>query len=214
MGRSRADTRARSGENDAAAGKATTPERSGRACYTRRAFVGHRPNAATIHTVRQVLFVCTGNIFRSMTAEFALRHALGPQNVVEVASAGTEDRWYEVHPYVSGYLHSRGIDVGRHRRRTLRAGMMGPGVAVIAMSTDHREFIAREFGRHDVRLYTEACGLEAAPLLDIHEAVADFTTNPEASAAHVRWTIDRILELTPRLVQRLDELLKVVRADG
>jgi len=92
--------------------------------------------------------------------------------------------------------------------------MMLPGVSVIAMSTDHREFIAREFGRHDVRLYTEACGLEAAPLLDIHEAVADHATNPEASAAHVRWTIDRILELTPRLVQRLDELLKVVRADG
>jgi protein-tyrosine phosphatase len=168
---------------------------------------------ARIHTVHQVLFVCTGNIFRSMTAEFALRHALRPEHVVGIASAGIEDRWYEVHPYVSGYLRSRGIDVSRHRRRTLGAGMMGPGVSVIAMSTDHREFIAREFGLHDVQLYTEACGLEPAPLLDIHEAVADYATNPEASAAHVRATIDRIIDLTPRLVQRLDGLKKIAWTD-
>jgi len=153
--------------------------------------------------MRQVLFVCTGNIFRSLTAEYALRQALGARPGILVASAGTEDRWYDVHPLVSGHLHSRGIDVSRHRRRTLTADMLTPVVTVIAMSTDHREFIAQNFGRRDVPLFTEACGLEPAPLPDIHEAVPDYASNPEASAAHIRDTIDRILELTPGLARRL-----------
>ena len=153
--------------------------------------------------MRQVLFVCTGNIFRSLTAEYALRHALGLRPDLQVASAGTEDRWYDVHPLVSDHLRSRGIDVSRHRRRTLTADMFAPTVTVIAMSTDHRDFIAQRFGRRDVPLFTEACGLEPAPLLDIHEAVPDYASNPEASAAHVRGTIDRILELTPELARRL-----------
>ena len=153
--------------------------------------------------MRQILFVCTGNIFRSLTAEYALRHALDPRAGILVASAGTEDRWYDVHPLVSGHLHSRGNDVSRHRRRTLTADMFAPTVTVIAMSTDHRDFIAQNFGRRDVPLFTEACGLEPAPLLDIHEAVPDYASNPDASAAHIRDTIDRILELTPGLARRL-----------
>ncbi|TMH71623.1 MAG: low molecular weight phosphotyrosine protein phosphatase, partial [Betaproteobacteria bacterium] len=38
-----------------------------------------------------VLFVCTGNIFRSLTAEYALRRELGAQSAVAVASAGIHD---------------------------------------------------------------------------------------------------------------------------
>jgi protein-tyrosine phosphatase len=153
--------------------------------------------------MRQILFVCTGNIFRSLTAEYALRQALGLRPDLLVASAGTADHWYDVHPLVSGHLHLRGIDVSRHRRRTLTADMLAPAVTVVAMSTDHRDFIAQSFGRRDVPLFTAACGLEPAPLLDIHEAVPDFASNPDASAAHIRDTIDRILELTPNLARRL-----------
>jgi hypothetical protein len=81
--------------------------------------------------------------------------------------------------------------------------MLQPAVTVIAMSTDHREFIAERFGRHDVLLFTEACGLEPAPLLDVGEAIADAGSNPTAVEAHVRFIIDRILELTPQLARRL-----------
>jgi protein-tyrosine phosphatase len=107
--------------------------------------------------MRQILFVCTGNVFRSMTAEHALRQVLADHPGVSVSSAGTLDQLCTVDPIVVAYLHSRGIDVSGHRRRTLTADMLEPEVTVIAMSTDHREFIAQRFGHDDVLLFTEAC---------------------------------------------------------
>jgi hypothetical protein len=74
---------------------------------------------------------------------------------------------------------------------------------VIAMSTDHRKVLTQQFDRRDVPLFTEACGLPGEPLPDIDEVIADHATNEAAVEAHVRWTIDRIIELTPRLAERL-----------
>jgi protein-tyrosine phosphatase len=154
--------------------------------------------------VRQVLFVCTGNVFRSLTAEYALRAALNGRADIVVASAGTEDYPHVVRPEVSEYLLQKGFEVRAHRRRTLTRDMIDN--LVIAMSLDHREFIGTRFGKQ-VPVFLECCGGAAEALLDLHEAVSDYRTNTAASLAHIRQTIDRIVELTPRLAARIDRLL-------
>jgi protein-tyrosine-phosphatase len=63
--------------------------------------------------MRRVLFICTGNIFRSLTAEYSLRHVLGVRSDILVTSAGTEDFPHVVSPYVKEYLLARGLDVSR-----------------------------------------------------------------------------------------------------
>jgi len=151
----------------------------------------------------RVLFVCTGNIFRSLTAEYALRAALGAGSDIVVASAGTEDFPHVVKAAVRDYLLARGLDVRGHRRRTLTAEMLREPGLVIAMSTEHRAELVARFGRRDVPLFTEACGLLGEPLPDVEQAVADHETDTAAVEAHVRMTIDRIIELTPRLAARL-----------
>ena len=60
--------------------------------------------------MRRVLFICTGYIFRSLTAEYALRKYLGTDTLIVVASAGTEDFPHMVHPFVRGYLLIQGLD--------------------------------------------------------------------------------------------------------
>ena len=156
--------------------------------------------------MRNILFVCTGNIFRSLTAEHALRHALGERRDVRVASAGTADYPYEVRQNVRDYLHAKGFDVSSHRRRTLTRAVLDDSHLVIAMSIDHRAHILERYGVA-VPLFLEACGEAAAALPDIEEVVLDYATNPAKVDAHVRATIDRILALAPRLAARLDALL-------
>jgi protein-tyrosine phosphatase len=151
----------------------------------------------------QVLFVCTGNIFRSLTAEYALRAALPAGSGIIVSSAGTEDFPHVVSPIVSRYLFSRGFDVRGHQRRTLTAAILQQANTVIAMSTEHQRDLAEQFGRLDIPLFAEACGYPGETLPDVDEAVADHRSNPDAVVAHVHKTIDRIIELTPRLAREL-----------
>ena len=150
----------------------------------------------------QVLFVCTGNIFRSLTAEYGLRAALPNDSIVRVSSAGTEDHPYLVRDVVRDYLSTKGLDVSRHARRTLTREILSASTLPIAMSTDHCAFIRKSFGL-EVPLFTEVCGLGAEPLPDVDEVVPNFESNPIAAAAHVRFTIDRILSLTPKLATRI-----------
>jgi protein-tyrosine phosphatase len=149
-----------------------------------------------------VLFVCTGNIFRSLTAEYGLRAALPPNSGVRVSSAGTEDFPHVVKDIVREYLSTKGLDVRPHARRTLTREIFTAATVPVAMSTDHRAFMRESFGA-EVPLFTEVCGLAAEPLPDVDDVVPNFETNPLAAAAHIRFTIDRILSLTPALAARI-----------
>ena len=160
-----------------------------------------------VRNVSHVLFICTGNIFRSLTAEYALRDALLPRRDIVVSSAGTDDFPHVVRPLVRDYLLAKGIDVRNHERRTVTRVLLDDSRLVVAMSTDHRSFLSERFGI-DVPLFTEACGGTPEPLPDIEEVVADYQTNTPAAEAHVRHTIDRIVALAPEMVKRIDALLE------
>jgi protein-tyrosine phosphatase len=157
--------------------------------------------------MRRVLFVCTGNIFRSLTAEYALRATLRENPEIHVSSAGTDDYPHVVRPEVRAYLREKGLDVSRHLRRTLTQAIVDESHLLIVMGTDHRSTLQRGFGV-SAPLYLEACGEAAEGLPDIEEVIADYRTNTAAVTAHVRRTIDRIIELAPRLAERIPLLLR------
>jgi protein-tyrosine phosphatase len=158
----------------------------------------------------QVLFVCTGNVFRSLTAEYALRAILGQRAHISVASAGIDDRAQLVPPEVADYLLQKGFDVSAHRRRTVTRPIVDAAHLVIAMSLEHRDFIRERFGR-SAPLFLECCGGRAEALLDLHEAVSDHRSNRPAALAYIRATIDHIVELTPRFAGRIDTLFGELR---
>lgn len=157
--------------------------------------------------MQRVLFICTGNIFRSLTADRAVRGLLAAKSEFHVSSAGTVDYPHVVRPYTRGYLLSKGYDVSGHRRRTLTQEILDESHLVVAMSTDHQAFIRERFGRQ-VPLYLEACGEGAEWLPDIEEVIPDYQTNRVAVEAHVRATIDRIVELAPRMAENMDILMQ------
>ena len=148
------------------------------------------PQGQTWSQMRSILFVCTGNVFRSVAAEYALRSLLSNSSQYLVGSAGTEAKPQPVHEWITHCLGQKGADVSAHRPRRLTEELLHQTDLIVAMSRDHRDFIRRTFGRH-VPLFKELCyGLDE-PILDLHEMHPDW----EQDLARARLYVSSVIEM-------------------
>lgn len=150
-----------------------------------------------------ILFVCTGNIFRSVAAEYALKAALGQDGRYRVGSAGIAATPQPMHPLIHARLRDKGADPSRHVQRRLTEALLDSTDVLIAMGLDHREFIRRRFGR-EALLFNQLCHGVEESVLDIHEAVPDFARNLDAAFAYAARAIDHIWDSAPLLARHLD----------
>lgn len=155
--------------------------------------------------MKSVLFICTGNVFRSMVAEYALKARLGPESGIVVGSAGTEAHSAELHPLIRDRLVAKGADPSKHVQRKLTHELLEGTDVPVAMGLDHREFIRRRF-RREVRLFNEICFARMESVLDVHEAIPDWERNQDVALRYAYSVIDYIWDATPALLARLDEL--------
>jgi len=72
--------------------------------------------------LQSVLFVCTGNIFRSVTAEYALKARLGAGTSCAVRSTGIDAKPQSIHAWVQTRLHEKGSDSNHPRPTTTQQG--------------------------------------------------------------------------------------------
>lgn len=153
-----------------------------------------------------ILFVCTGNVFRSVVAEYAVKARLGPEARLLVGSAGIEAAPQTLHPMIADYLRAKGADPSGHVQRKLTRELVAGADLVIAMGLDHCAFIREHFGR-DVPLFNQVCFGREEPVLDVHEALPDWASNLDATRAYVRFVVDRLWEAAPVLLARLPDWL-------
>lgn len=153
-------------------------------------------------SVRSILFVCTANIFRSMTAEYALKARLGAGTSLVVSSAGIDAKPQPVHAWVQTRLREKRADPGAHVQRQLTKELLEAADLVIAMGRDHQIFIREQFGR-DVPLFNQVCLGHDTPILDLHEVIPDWKSNLERAHAYVWAVIDMIWATAPALLPRL-----------
>lgn len=151
---------------------------------------------------RSVLFVCTGNIFRSVTAEYALKARLGAGTACVVSSAGIDVKVQTMHDWVRSRLHEKGTDSTAHIPRKLTRELIEAADLVIAMGLDHQTFIREQFER-EVPLFNQVCLGHDQPILDIHEVMPDWETDPGRAQAYVRSVIDVIWATAPALLSHL-----------
>ena len=152
--------------------------------------------------VKSVLFVCTGNIFRSLAAEHALRTLLGGQRSVLVGSAGIEAKPQPVHDWVRLKLRLKGADSSAHVQRQVSSELIEGADLVIAMGRNHQRFLREQFGR-DVPLFFQLCCDRDEPIPDVHEVIPDWEQDPTRALAYVWSVIDSIWDATPALIERL-----------
>jgi protein-tyrosine phosphatase len=113
--------------------------------------------------VRSVLFVCTGNICRSPTADGVFRHLVreaGLEAKVRVDSAGTHDYHAGEPPDERAQLHAlrRGYDLSALRARQVARGDFERFDLVLAMDRGHLRALQRlapPEHRHKLRLFME-----------------------------------------------------------
>lgn len=140
-----------------------------------------------------ILFVCSGNIFRSLTAELSIKGMVQPASPpMAVASAGIEGHPSKKVPVDIGrYLTHLQLDYSAHTSRMVTADMVSAADIVVAMGKDHQNYIAHNFGLV-VPLYLQIATGHPTPLPDLWEVIADHETQPDASRKFVEDTIDCI----------------------
>ena len=149
-----------------------------------------------------VLFICTGNIFRSVTAEYALRAILGPGTSCVVGSAGIDVKPQSMHSWVQARLREKGVDPTTHIQRQLTKELVEAADLVIAMGRNHQAFVQKEFGRA-VPLFNQVCFGHDQPILDLHEVMPNWESHPEQARSYVSSVIDVIWSAVSALLPRL-----------
>ncbi len=153
----------------------------------------------------KILFVCTGNIFRSFSAEYCARKLAQDKGIeVEARSAGTEAMPQRPDRETVRRLNELGIYDINHKQTKLSKEVLESYDVVIAMGHDHKEFIKHKFGI-DVPLFNEIARGERTGVLDIHENVKDWLENREATEEHIRMTVNHIYESMPSFLENIEK---------
>lgn len=155
--------------------------------------------------IQTVLFVCTGNIFRSMTAEHAFRAQIG-QAPFQAASAGTEGKIQPMFPPVRTRLIELGIDPLAHVQRKLTGEMLDDADLTVAMGEDHRDFIREHFGR-DVPLFNRIALGKDEPVLDIGEVVQTWGSKENWQEQYAVYVVDAIWRTMPGFIGNMGRFM-------
>lgn len=155
--------------------------------------------------VRSILFVCTGNVFRSVVAEYATKLQLGLNHSCLVGSAGIEAKPQSVHPWIQHSLREKGVDVSTHVQRKLTHELLIRTDLVVAMSYDHQTFINQEFGI-DVPLFKQICYGRDEPILDLHEVHPNWKQDLNQARTYVSSVIDMIWGDVPSFLSQFPRI--------
>lgn len=158
---------------------------------------------------RRILFVCTGNIFRSLVAKYSLEDYLRKRNIKDVVidSAGTVARKECINPAVLSGLKQFGIDPSGHRQKKLTKKDLNDHDIVIVMAQNHIDFIRSKFGFNEAVLFNEVAEREKKSVPDVDQAVPRWKSNKKRADQYFRKTTRYIHNEIPKLYKGLDSYL-------
>jgi protein-tyrosine phosphatase len=155
---------------------------------------------------KSILFVCTGNIFRSLSAELSLKKYLSDNAIInwKVGSAGIIATPEPVDPRTLEDLREFGLDATGHQQRKLTQAMLEEYDVIVGMAENHIEFIKTEFGYDDAILFNELAVQEETSVTDI-DVVPDYRHNRPAVEEKIEHTVRYIHDKIPTVFKNVSE---------
>ncbi|NQY80510.1 MAG: hypothetical protein HRT47_09380 [Candidatus Caenarcaniphilales bacterium] len=162
----------------------------------------------------KILFICTGNVFRSMIAEKCLKDYLRREGIngVEVDSAGTAPIVQNLLTEVVDRLDFYQIESNSHQYKKVTEKLLKENDFVIPMSTDHQEYLLDEFA-YKAELFNKLAHDKDEGILDFHEynTAVDSFENPkykEFIESYANDMVDYIYKSIPKLFGNLRKISK------
>lgn len=155
----------------------------------------------------RIVFICTGNVFRSLSAEFTAR-AGDTARAYEFSSAGTHTRvGRTLLEEVVAALNAHAIDPTPHVSRPLDQAIIDGADLLVAMDLNHQKFIRETFNRHAPLFLEVSRGLRAG-IPDLPDVVPDWRNHRDEARACVTDTIDLIRAESHAFVKNLPYFLR------
>ena len=158
---------------------------------------------------RRILFVCKGNKFRSMAAEYCLNNFLKKNGIndASVSSAGLVLDKRETNPIIFKVLKGLGINAERHECRKLTKRDLLNSDLVIAMTEEQKDAIKNEYGFGNAVLFNMVANGEETSVRGINDIIKNQAVQKKAVVTHIKKTIFHINRSIPKLYRRLDNYL-------
>ncbi|MDD2657661.1 MAG: hypothetical protein PHD04_03340 [Candidatus Pacebacteria bacterium] len=152
---------------------------------------------------KSILFVCTGNVFRSVAAETSFKKYLSDNGIEgwNVGSAGIEALPEAIDPKVLETLRELGIDASAHEQKKLTREMLDRYDIVVGMAENHIDYMKSEFGYARGLLFNDLALGEMTSIWDIADDVPDHLHNRPAVEAKLERTVKEICEKIPQVYQ-------------
>jgi protein-tyrosine-phosphatase len=151
-----------------------------------------------------ILFVCTGNTFRSMSAHYLMEKYVKDNNIknVSVDSAGINLSKSNLEDFTINLLKSYDVDVSNHIPKFVSKKLLDNSDLIISIAKNHQVFLKKEFSINSV-LFNEICFNKNSSVKDVGEAIKNYKINPDKGHEHIKKIITYLFNSIPVLVSNL-----------
>ena len=145
----------------------------------------------------KILFVCTGNVFRSLSAEYCLKDYLKKHNIknVIVESAGIICKKENPNPTTIKTLKDFGINISNHKQIKVNEKLLKKYDIIISMAQNHYDFLKENFNINSF-FFNELVNGKKISVLDTDDVNVDIDK-------HIRKTINYVHKSIPLIFDNI-----------